>query len=242
MASIAARELSRPFRTTTHRLAVAAVLGALLLPVASPYRVLCGVLAAGVTAGLVRLRVRDRPGPRCRPPTSGSGCATSASRPLPWTNGATEPGKPSAVDGSRLRVRTMGRDEWDTQLMVHVVAVPLVPQQREQSPGRPTSSSSARPCSCCWPSSTTSSVTPVVAVGMSRMGDAILATRIDGAELSSLRGRAESMTSCSTRLWAELAALHAAGLAHGGARSSAPSASMTKARVQLGSFVRARIG
>ena len=55
IASIAARELSRPFRTTTHRLAVAAVLGAFLLPVASPYRVLCAVLAAGVTAGLMRV-------------------------------------------------------------------------------------------------------------------------------------------------------------------------------------------
>ena len=50
----AARELSRPFRTTTHRLAV---------PPGSvpsfcrriPYRVLCGVLAAGVAAGLVRV-------------------------------------------------------------------------------------------------------------------------------------------------------------------------------------------
>jgi hypothetical protein len=38
-AMVLSRELSRPFRTTTHRLAVAAVIGATVLPVASPYSV-----------------------------------------------------------------------------------------------------------------------------------------------------------------------------------------------------------
>ena len=134
VASIAARELSRPFRTTTHRLAVAAVLGALLLPVASPYRVLCGVLAAGVTAGLVRLAfgtaAHDGVAHR-RPPR--------AARPrrrdrIRWTSGRTAPGE--AI--GRRRVPAAGAHDGSRRVghaaHGHGVAVPLVSQQREQPP------------------------------------------------------------------------------------------------------------
>ena len=57
-------------------------------------------------------------------------------------------------------------------------------------------------------------MTPVVAVGMSRVGDALLATRLDGTELLTLT--AEDLDdACLERMWGELGALHAAGIAHG---------------------------
>ena len=182
MANIAARELSRPFRTTTHRLAVAAVLGAVLLPVASPYRVLCGVLAAGVTAGLVRVAFGT---PRTTVSASDVrlGLLDLGVETAPvdqWPDGA----RGDRSRRVRLQVRTMGRDDWDTQLMVTVWRFLWYRNSGSSLRLSPASSSSTRPCSCCWPSSTTCSVTPVVAVGMSRVGDALLATRLVGTELS----------------------------------------------------------
>ena len=117
LASIAARELSRPFRTTTHRLAVAAGLGAFLLPVSSPYRVLCGVLAAGVAAGLVRVAFGT---PRTTVSASDVrlgllDLGVEAEPVDQWDEGVHEAIR---ADGSRLAVSIMGRDERDTQLMV----------------------------------------------------------------------------------------------------------------------------
>ncbi len=54
VSSIAARELSRPFQTSLRRLVLAGTVGALLLPVASPLRVLTAVLLGLATAAVVR--------------------------------------------------------------------------------------------------------------------------------------------------------------------------------------------
>ena len=213
LASVAARELSRPFRTTAHRLAVAAVAGALLLPAAAPFRVLCGVLAAGVTAGLVRLVFGT-------PLTSiSSSDVRLALRDLgvdtapvgQWPAG-TDAAR--GADGALLSVRAMGRDEWDSRFMVtvwrflwyrnsgssvrlsarlqleHQALILLLAQQRDVR------------------------VTPVVVVGTSRLGDIVLVTRVDGAALSSFAAEAVD-DALLGEMWSELGALHAAGIAHG---------------------------
>ena len=117
MASITARELSRPFRTFTMRLAD------------WPCSVPCPPRRLAVPGPVRRCWPPASPpgwcawpseplGRRCRRTTSGSACATSGSRPLPWSSGPTGTGEAIGVDGSRLQVRAMGRDEWDTQFLV----------------------------------------------------------------------------------------------------------------------------
>ena len=234
VASVAARELSRPFRTTTHRLAVAALLGALFLPVASPYRVLCGVLAAGVTAGVVRLAFGT---PRTTVSLAdvrlGLGDLGIETAPeSQWPEGAREA---IGVDGSRLGLRTMGRDERDTQLVASVwrflwyrnSGTFLSPRlQLEHQALLLLLAQQHRVC-----------VTPVVAVGMSRVGDAILATGLDGAELSSFEA-GEIDDPLLDKMWRELGALHAAGIAHGALDPRAIRIDGAGA-VQMASFVRA---
>ena len=78
-------------------------------------------------------------------------------------------------------------------------------------------------------------VTPVVAVGMSRVGDALLATRIEGDELSGIT--AEELDDARLdEVWGELGELHAAGIAHGSLDSSAIRID-SAGTVQVGSFV-----
>ena len=77
----------------------------------------------------------------------------------------------------------------------------------------------------------------VAAVGMSRVGDALLATRLDGAELNTLRAD-QVDDELLGALWAELGALHAAGIAHSGLDPHAIVVDPA-GRVRLGSFERA---
>ena len=188
VASIAARELSRPFRTTTHRLAVAAVLGAFLLPVASPYRILCGVLAAGVTAGLMRVAFGT-------PRTTVS--AADVRLGLQDLGVETEPvsqwpdaaGAVTGIDGAPLLVRTLGRDEWESQLTVTFWRFLWYRNSGDGLRRSPRLQLEHQALLLLLAEQHDVGVTPVVAVGMSRLGDAILATRLDGAELPDLRGR-----------------------------------------------------
>lgn len=238
LASIAARELSRPFRTTGHRLAAAAVLGAFLLPAAAPYRVLCAVLAAGVTAGLVRVAFGT---PRTTVSSSDVRLALQdlGVETAPVDQWPAGPSEAIGADGARLSVRAMGRDEWDTQLMVtvwrflwyrnsgsslrlsarlqleHQALLLLLAQERDVS------------------------VTPVLAVGMSRVGDAVLVTRVDGAALSTLPA-GEVDDALLGKVWAELGALHAAGIAHGAIDPGAIRIGRT-GTARLGSFERSEL-
>jgi hypothetical protein len=194
LAGVAARELSRPFRTTTHRLAVAAVLGAFLLPVTTPYRVLCGVLAAGLTAGLVRLAF-GTPRTTVSATDVRLGLCDLGVETAPvdqWPGGAREAVR---ADGSRLLVRTMGRDEWDTQLMVTVWRFLWYRNSGSSLRLSPRLQLEHQALLLLLAQERRVSVTPVVAVGMSRVGDAVLATRLEGSERPP-SGPRNSMTCC----------------------------------------------
>ena len=81
------------------------------------------------------------------------------------------------------------------------------------------------------------SVTPVVAVGMSRVGDALMTTRPDGTELLTLK--AEFLDDAYLEgMCGELGALHAAGIAHG-AIDPATIRVDAAGTVRLGSFAQA---
>ena len=236
MASVAARELSRPFRTTTHRLAVAAVLGALLLPVTTPYRVLCGMLAAGLTAGLVRLAFgTPQASISANDVRLGLGDLGVATAPVDeWPEGAHEA---IGVDGSRLLVQTMGRDERDTQLTVSVWRFLWYRNSGSRLRLSPSQQFEHQALLLLLAKDHDVGVTPVVAVGTSRLGDAVLATRLEGAELTTF-APSELDDGLLDKVWGELAALHGAGIAHGALDPGAVRVE-DDGTIQLGSFVRA---
>lgn len=236
LATVAARELSRPFRTTTHRLAVLAVLGALLLPVAPPYRILCAVLVAGLTAGLVRLAF-GTPRTTVSPADVQLGLRDLGVDTAPveqWPAGTDDA---VGVDGSRLRVRTMGRDEYDTQLTVTLWRFLWYRNSGSSVRLSPRHELERQALLLLLAKEHDVSVTPVVAIGMSDMGDAILATRVVGDELSNVEAERVD-DALLDRVWAELGNLHAAAIAHGTLDSSAIRID-GDGTVQLGSFVRA---
>lgn len=153
MASIAARELSRPFRTFTMRLADVAVVGALLLPVTSPYRVLCGVLAAGITAGLVRLAFGT---PRTTVSASDIqlGLRDLGVETAPVEGGPTAPVRPSVSTAPGCRcerwVETSGtRSSWSPCGGPSGIATAAAACAAHRA-----CSSSTRPCSSSWPRTT----------------------------------------------------------------------------------------
>ena len=132
LASIAARELSRPFRTTTHRLAVAAGLGAFLLPVSTPVPspVRCAGRRRDCRARTGRLR--NPPDDACPRATSGSACCDLGVETEPvdqWPDGVHE-----AIASRRLTSRRVhhGQRRAGHTAHGHAVAVPLVSEQRKQ--------------------------------------------------------------------------------------------------------------
>ena len=236
MASIAARELSRPFRTFTMRLADFAVLGALILPVSSPYRVLCGVLAAGITAGLARLAFGT---PRT---TVSASDIQLGLRDLGVESGPVEdwpdrPGEALSIDGSSLQVRAMGRDEWDSQFWVSLWHSLWYRNSGSSLHRSPRLQLEHQALLLYVAQDHGVNVNPVVAVGMSRVGDALLATRIDGDELSTFTAEGVDDVRLD-EIWGELGDLHSAGVAHGSLNPSAIRID-GDGMVRIGSFVAA---
>ncbi len=236
VAGVVARELSRPFRTTTHRLAVAAVLGALLLPVTTPYRVLCGVVAAGLVAGLVRLAF-GTPEASVSPSDVRLGLGDLGVETAPvdeWPDGAREA---IGADGTRLLVQTMGRDERDSQLTVSAWRFLWYRNSGSSLRLSPSQQYEHQALLLLLAKDHDVRVTPVVAVGTSRLGDAVLATRLEGAELATFEAQ-ELDDELLDKLWEELAALHAAGIAHGALDLGALRVE-DDGTIQVGSFERA---
>lgn len=214
MASMAARELSRPFQSSLRRLVLAGILGAVLLPVASPLRVLTAVLLGLATAALVRFAfgspvsyvsagdVRD----------DLADLGTVAEPVAGWDDGVHEAITPA---GDRLGVRVIGRDEWDNQVAVvlwrflwyrHSGSRLMVsPRQRVQHEAFLMLLAAARGAP----------VLPVVAAGTSVTGDGVLAFRLIGEPLADV-DPARADDTLLDRCWAALGALHDAGIAHHG--------------------------
>jgi uncharacterized membrane protein YbhN (UPF0104 family) len=213
VASVASREMSRPFRTAGRRLVLASSLAALLLPVGPALRVIAALLLGVIAASIARLALGS-------PVTSVSANDVRddladlgvRAEPVPdWAHGVHE-----AVDedGARLTVRVLGRDEWDNQLATTIwrflwyrnstARLLLGPRQRVEHHAFLSLLAQARGAA----------VAPVVAAGASRTGDALVATRITGTPLADLDGPLDD--ALLDRCWAALASLHDAGVAHGG--------------------------
>jgi uncharacterized membrane protein YbhN (UPF0104 family) len=211
--SIVSRELSRPFRTTSRRLMLAATAAAFLLPVSAPFRVVCAVLVAMATASAIRYVLGS-------PITSVSAgdvrdalsdLGIDAEPAEAWAEGVHEAVTP---DGTVLGIRILGRDEWDTQLAVVLWRflwyrnsggrLLLGPRQQIEHHAFLLLLAQARGVP----------VTPVAGAGTSRSGDALLAVEIEGRALRDLDPGSIDDAFLS-RCWGALAALHDAGIAHG---------------------------
>jgi uncharacterized protein (TIRG00374 family) len=213
VASLASREMSRPFRTAGRRIIVAGVVAALALPVTAPYRVVCAVLAAVGVASLVRFAL----GSPISAVTSTdiredlADLGTLAEPVDAWAEGVHEA---VTADGRRIDIRVLGRDEWDSQLAVAVWRFlwyrkasgrPLVgPRQRIERQAFLLLLARSRGVP----------VTEVITAGTSRTGDAVVATAIPGPTLEEL-GAEGANDAYLDDAWKALAALHSARIAHG---------------------------
>ncbi|HRW37485.1 MAG: flippase-like domain-containing protein [Acidimicrobiales bacterium] len=214
VASLASREMSRPFRTFGRRAIVAGTAAALALPVTAPYRVVAAVLVAVAAASLVRFALGSPisavTGSDVREDLADLGL--DAEPVAAWSDGVHEA---IAVDGRRVAVRVLGRDEWDNQL---AVAVWRFLWYRKSSSGRPLVGPRQRierqALLLLLARSRGVPVTDVVVAGASRTGDALVATEVPGPTIEEL-GRAGVDDELLDRAWAALDALHAARIAHG---------------------------
>jgi glycosyltransferase 2 family protein len=231
--TIASRELSRPFRTLGRRLALAATLGAVAVPVTSPYRVLCAVLATGVVASLVRLALGS---PRLAVSQSdirhGLRDLGVEAEPMPEDHIALRP------DGGRLQVRVMGRDEWESELMTSLWRLVWYRNSGTTLRLSPRQQIEHEAFLLLLAQSRGASVTPLVAAGVSRTGDALIATQLDGIALDELEP-ASADDALLDRAWRALAGLHLAGIAHGALRPAALDVTPV-GPVRLGSFEQAQ--
>lgn len=212
LTTLSAREMSRPFRVAGRRLILAAAASAVLYPVAAPYRVLCAGLVALAAASAVRyllgspvsaVSARD-----ARDDLADLGVVAEPDDD--WAAGVRQA---TTTDGDRVSVHILGRDEWENQLAATLWRflwyrsggrrLILSPRQRiehqaflqllAQTRGVP--------------------VTPLVAAGTSRTGDALIACRIEGTLLDDLESH-EVDDAFVDRCWQALTALHDAGIAH----------------------------
>jgi uncharacterized protein (TIRG00374 family) len=214
MTSVAARELSRPFRTAARRLVLAGTLGAFLLPVTTPYRAVAAVLLGLGVAALIRYLfgspVSSVSANDIRADLADLG--TVAEPVEAWAEGVHEAVLP---DGRRLGVRVIGRDEWDNQLAVLLWRflwyrhsggrLVLNPRQRVEHHGFLLLLAAARGAP----------VTPVVAAGTSATGDGLVAFLLEGRPLAELPPE-QLDDALLDRCWAALGALHDAGIVHNG--------------------------
>lgn len=213
LASLASREMSRPFRTLGRRIIVAGGIGALALPVSAPYRVLGGVLVAIAAASVVRYLLGSPlsvvTGSDVREDLAELG--VDAEPVADWSAGIHEA---VVADGRRIAVRVLGRDEWDNQL---AVAVWRFLWYRKSS-GRALFGHRQRierqALLVLLAESRGAPVTPVVAAGISSTGDAVLATEVIGRPLASFAAD-ELDDARLDGAWSALAALHGAMVAHG---------------------------
>jgi uncharacterized protein (TIRG00374 family) len=214
MTSVAARELSRPFRTASRRLVLAGTIGVFLLPATTPFRNLSAVLLGLAVAALIRYAFGS-------PVSSVSAgdieadladLGTVATPDGAWAEGVHEAVTPG---GDRIGVRVMGRDEWDNQLAVLLwrflwyrhsgARLVLNPRQRVEHHAFLLLLADARGAP----------VTPVVAAGTSETGDGVVAFLLEGRTLASLPPE-QVDDALLDRCWAALGSLHDAGIVHDG--------------------------
>ncbi|MCU0261941.1 MAG: flippase-like domain-containing protein, partial [Ilumatobacteraceae bacterium] len=236
LTSLASREMSRPFRTSGGRLVLVAAAGALLLPAAAPLRVVAAVLVATATASMVRYAIGS--------PVSVVSAVDArddlrdlgvVAEPVAgWADGIREA---TTSTGERIAVRIIGRDEWDAQISSSVWRflwyrkggrlLRLSARQQVEHQAYLLLLAGARGVP----------VTPVVGAGTSRTGDSLVATEVVGEPIAALP--ADALDDAFLRdVWRSLAALHDAGIAHGGIDGTAVRRS-DDGRVVLGSFDRA---
>ena len=212
MTSVAARELSRPFRTAARRLLTAGTLGLFLLPVTTPFRALAAMLLGLGAAALTRYAFGS-------PVSSVSANDIRAdladlgadAEPVPaWADGVLEAITPS---GDRLGVRVIGRDDWDNEIAVLLwrflwyrhsgTRLVLNPRQRVEHHAFLLLLAASRDVP----------VTPVVAAGTSETGDGVVAFLLEGTPLAELPPD-EVDDAVLDASWAALGALHDAGIVH----------------------------
>lgn len=232
VASVVGREMSRPFREAARRIELAAVAGAVLLPVASPSVLLCAVLVAMAAVAATRVVVGS--------PIASTSAADArdgladlgvTAEPDPgWAAGVTEA---TDADGRRLQIEALGRDDWDAQLTVSLWRflwyrnsggnVRVTPRQRIEHQAYLQLIAAARGAPVC----------PVVTAGVSRTGDALLATELVGRRLDEV-DPADIDDGLIDAIWGALFALHAAGVSHGDLRAEV--LRVDDGRVVVGSF------
>jgi uncharacterized protein (TIRG00374 family) len=212
-ASLTSREMSRPFRTAGRRIIVAGTVAALALPVTAPYRVACAVLAAIAVASFVRFALGS--------PISAvtatdvrddlADLGVDAQPDVAWSEGVHEA---VTADGRPIVLRVLGRDEWDNQLAVAVWRFLWY----RQSSGRPLVGPRQRiereALLLLLAGSRGVPVPEVVTTGVSRTGDAVVATTIPGPTLEEL-GAEGIDDALVDDAWRSLDALHRARIAHG---------------------------
>lgn len=211
-ASLTSREMSRPFRTAGRRIIVAGTFAALALPVTAPYRVVCAVVAAIAVASLVRFAL----GSPISVVTASdvredlADLGVDAEPDAAWSEGVHEA---VTADGRPIAIRVLGRDEWDNQLAVAVWRFlwyrqgsgrPLVgPRQRIERQALLLLLARSRGVP----------VPEVITTGVSRTGDAVVATALTGPTIEEL-GPAVG-DELVDGAWRALDALHRAQIAHG---------------------------
>jgi uncharacterized membrane protein YbhN (UPF0104 family) len=219
VAMVASREMSRPFRTAARRLVVAASASALLLPVGTPLRVAAAVLVATAAASAVRYALGS-------PLTSIA--ANDVRDDLADLGVVAQPvdgwgdGRHEAITaaGDRLAIRVLGRDEWDNQIATRVWRFLWYRNGTSRLVVSPRQQVEHHAFLALLAQARHAPVAPVVAAGASRTGDALVATRILGDRLASVPGPLLD-DALLDRCWTALAALHGAGVAHGGIDGSA---------------------
>ena len=217
--SLASREMSRPFRTSGRRLMLAAWTSALLLPAAAPLRVVGAAVVSIAAASAVRYLL----GSSISVVSAGDvrddllDLGIDAEPVADWSAGVREA---TTAAGEPIAVRILGRDEWDNQRSTGLWRLLWYRKggRRLRLSGRQQIEHQA--LLLLLAAARDVPVTPVVAAGTSRTGDSLLATRIVGRPVGALPKDAID-DAFLRETWSSLAALHRAGIAHGGIDSSA---------------------
>lgn len=212
MTSVAARELSRPFRAAARRLLSAGTLGLFLLPVTTPFRALAAVLLGLGAAALTRYAFGS-PVSSVSANDIQADLADLGADAVPvaaWSDGVLEAVTPS---GDRLGIRVIGRDDWDNEIAVLLwrflwyrhsgTRLVLNPRQRVEHHAFVLLLAESRGVP----------VTPVVAAGTSETGDGVVAFLLEGRPLVDLAPD-EVDDAVLDAGWAALGALHDAGFVH----------------------------
>ena len=215
--SVASPHLARPFRRFGRVLWAASLLSTIALEVADPDLAVAGAALGVLVASIVHLGMGS-PGGRPTRAEIAAGLADLRLDAAPTTAVRLIDGVAyaDAVDrsGRRLLVKVYGRDAWDGQLIASLWrfvfyrdGAPTFSLTRSQQVEH-------EAVMMFQAERRGASVTPVVASGRSRSGDALLVVQHPGATLATVDA-ATVDDGLLAAIWAELGALHSTGIVHG---------------------------